>query len=94
MANQQKSRVITFLDGKKYTAIIKREQDELNRQTRYEITVDKGISTGEVDSVGDNPTFSWVFPAESIDKAVNMFISRIEEIREETGYYELSNQYI
>jgi hypothetical protein len=87
-------RQIMLSDGKKYTLQIERLPDEIDRPTRFEVRSETGISTGETDQHGDNPTYSWVLPVNSIDDAIEGFKDRIEEIREECGYYELSNGYL
>lgn len=63
-------RIITFANGESFTAEVERLPDEPHKPIRYEVEVEEGISTGEMDAHGDNPTFAWTFPCKDIDEAV------------------------
>lgn len=81
-------KIITLTNGETYTIEVTKEPEELHRPTRFEVEVESGISTGEMDAHGDNPTFAWGFPCNNIDNAVRKFVDKIEKLRIEYDYYQ------
>lgn len=79
--------ILKFKNGEKYEAVITEIPATRNRRLRYEVQIPIGISTGECDQFGDNPTYAWTFPCQSSEEAILEFVKRIEKLRDEYNYY-------